>query len=295
MTPKPGWIIAASLTLAILMAACSQQSSATPTASPTDIPATVAGSPAGQTNGQAPQHGAPAGHGESADHHEPEPPERESAPTTQPPTEQNPSPSTQDPTPLPYSPATAILHSLSDADQACIPDDIPSDSKLLEALDPSMATSQKSFDLAACLSDEALIDIQIARHVKNGLQPLERASYRCLMEINDAYDNLKPPLEPTEEAQEAGMALLVAMMLTARPIEAYCLTDEERERNMPDYDTSGMQHTNCVIDQLGGPGEFLTTYALMDEPSQARLDASTQACDATLTPQPTQQMPASGQ
>ena len=295
MKRQPGWIIAASITLAILIAACSQQSRATPTASPTDVPETVAVSPAGQTNSQAPEHGAPTGHGESAEDHEPEPAEPESAPPTQVPPEENPDPSEQDPTPLPYSPATTILDSLSDADQACIPNDIPSDRKLLNALDPRMATSQKSFDLAACLSDEALIDIQIARDVKNGLQPLERASYRCLMEINDAYDNLKPPLERTEEAQEAGMALMVALMLTAQPIEAYCLTEEERERNMPDYDTSEIQQTNCVIEHLGGPGEFLTTYALMDEPSQARLDASTQACDAKLAPQPTQQTTVSEQ
>ena len=281
--------------LAILMAACSQQSSATPTASPTDIPETVAVSPAGQTNSQAPEHGAPAGHRESAEDHEPEPAEPEHDPPTQMPPEENPDPSEQEPTPLPYSPATTILDSLSDADQACIPDDIPSDRKLLNALDPRMATSQKSFDLAACLSDEALIDIQIARDVKNGRRPLERASYRCLMEINDAYHNLKPPLERTEQAQEAGMALMLAMMLTAQPIEAYCLTDEERERNMPDYDTSEMQRTNCVIEHLGGPGEFLTAYALMDEPSQARLDASTQACDAKPATQPTQPTPVSEQ
>ena len=87
------------------------------------------------------------------------------------------------------------------------------------------------------------------------------------MEINDAYHNLKPPLERTEEAQKAGMALMLAMMLTAQPIEAYCLTDEERARNMPDYDTSEMQRTNCVIEHFGGPGEFLTTYAFVDEPS----------------------------
>ena len=295
MKRKPGRIIATSLMLAILMAACSQPSSATPTASPTDIPETVAVSPAGQTNSQAPEHGAPAGHRESAEDHEPKPAEPEHAPPTQVPPEENPDPSEQDPTPLPYSPATTILDSLSDADQACIPDDIPSDRKLLNALDPRMATSQKSFDLAACLSDEALIDIQIARDVKNGRRPLERASYRCLMEINDAYHNLKPPLERTEQAQEAGMALMLAMMLTAQPIEAYCLTDEERERNMPDYDTSEMQRTNCVIEHLGGPGEFLTAYALMDEPSQARLDASTQACDAKPATQPTQPTPVSEQ
>ena len=92
---------------------------------------------------------------------------------------------------------------------------------------------------------------------------------------NDAYDNLKPPLERTEEGQEAGMALMVAFMLTAQASEAYCLTNEERERNMPDYDASEMQHTNCVIEHVGGPSEFLPTYAVMDEPSQARLDAST--------------------
>ncbi len=289
MKHKLGWIIAASLTMAILMAACSGQISETPTATPPDVREIPTISPPRQTTSPSPDHGPPEGHREATEERKAEAPEPERAPTTQtpttlPPTEQSTGRSEQDPTPLPYSPVTTILDSLSDADQACIPDDIPSDRKLLNALDLRMSTSQKSFDLAACLSDETLIDTQIARDIKYGLQPLERDSYRCLMEINDAYHNLKPPLEHTAEAQEAGMALMVAMMLTARPIEAYCLTDEERERHMPDYDTTEMERTNCVIEHLGGPGEFLTAYALLDEPSAAQLEASAEACNEKIAP-----------
>ena len=93
------------------------------------------------------------------------------------------------------------------------------------------------------------------------------------MEIGHAFQELTPHEKRSEEAQERAISLMTTIMLTAIPIQAYCLTDEEWTRTMPDEDndTADRQFTNCVIDELGGPGEFITAMTLSSTDTAAEL------------------------
>ena len=185
------------------------------------------------------------------------------------------------PTPRPTR-ESPIMASMSAEERECLPASVQNDHDLMQAMGHQATQHAEAFAISACLSEESLVSIYAADDQARGAETLSTDTYRCLIQADAALAALMPPQDEshTEEAFERAMGIMTAILMTTVPVEAYCMTEEEWARAEPHDDPADRQFTNCVIDELGGPSEFVAVMATMDEHAELGLDQSTQACEA---------------
>ena len=153
--------------------------------------------------------------------------------------------------PLQTLDSSALLSALSDTDKACIGDDA---GKLARSLaGPGSASREEQAEFIGCLEDETLARIFLAGFVP-GPGPLSLETSDCVRAAFEVID----PREVMTAGIEGDPGRAMAGSMTALSVTIACLNDEEWEESAPMMgmrpdDREGMQ---CLLDQLGGPGEM---------------------------------------
>ena len=206
--------------------------------------------------------------------------------------------------PLQAMDSVALLSELSDTELACIGNDPEKLARSFTGQGP--ASREEQAKLIGCLEDETVARIFLAGFVP-GLGPLSQDTSDC---VRAGFAVIDPKAVMTSGIEgDPGRAMAGSM--AALSVTIACLNDEEWDAaapmmGMPTDEREGMQ---CLLEQLGGPGEMaeamiaagegdLTDFAQagadcgLDRgaaPRQAPVEAPTPV--STSTPAPTTAAP----
>ena len=191
--------------------------------------------------------------------------------------------------PLQALDTSALLSELSDTELACIGDD---PEKLARSLaGPGSAPREDQAKLIGCLEDETLARIFLAGFVP-GPGPLSQETSDC---VRAGFAVIDPRTVMTAGIEgDPGRAMAGSM--TALSVTIACLNDEEWDAaasmtGMRPDEREGMQ---CLLDQLGGPGEMAEAMKAAGEGdftdlagADCGLDMGPAPGQASVTPPPT--------
>ena len=173
----------------------------------------------------------------------------------------------------------ALLSALSDTEKACIGDH---PKKLAWSLaEPGSAPREEQAKLIGCLEDETLARIFLAGFVP-GPGPLSQETSDC---VRAAFEVIDPRTVMTAGIEgDPGRAMAGSM--TAFSVTIACLNDEEwdagtSKMGMRPEEREGMQ---CLLDQLGGPGEMAEAMKAAGEGDFTDLDKAGADCGVDMGP-----------
>ena len=153
--------------------------------------------------------------------------------------------------PLQALDTSALLSELSDTELACIGDNPEKVARLLAG--PGSAPMEEQAKLIGCLEDETVARIFLAGFVP-GPGPLSQDTSDC---VRAGFAVIDPRTVMTSGIEgDPGRAMAGSM--AALSVTIACLNDAEWDAaasmiGMPPDEREGMQ---CLLDQLGGPGEM---------------------------------------
>ena len=185
--------------------------------------------------------------------------------------------------PLQALDSSALLSALSDTEKACIGEN---PEKLAQSLaGPGSAPREDQAKLIGCLEDETLARIFLAGFVP-GPGPLSQETSDC---VRAAFEVIDPRTVMTAGIEgDPGRAMAGSM--TALSVTIACLNDEEwdaaaSKTGMPPDEREGMQ---CLLDQLGGPGEMAEAMIAAGEGDFTDLAKAGADCGLDMGPAPGQ-------
>ena len=185
--------------------------------------------------------------------------------------------------PLQAMDSVALLSELSDTELACIGDDAGNLARSLAG--PGSASREEQAKLIGCLEDETVARIFLAGFVP-GPGPLSQDTSDC---VRAGFAVIDPRTVMTSGIEgDPGRAMAGSM--TALSVTIACLNDEEWDAaasmmGMPPDEREGMQ---CLLGQLGGPGEMAEAMIAAGEGDLTDLVQAGADCGLNMGPAPGQ-------
>ena len=183
--------------------------------------------------------------------------------------------------PLQALDTSALLSELSDTELACIGDNPEKVARSLAG--PGSAPREEQAKLIGCLEDETLARIFLAGFVP-GPGPLSQETSDC---VRAGFAVIDPRTVMTSGIEgDPGRAMAGSM--TALSVTIACLNDEEWDAaasmmGMPPDEREGMQ---CLLDQVGGPGEMAEAMIAAGEGDLTDLAQAGADCGLDMGPAP---------
>ena len=185
--------------------------------------------------------------------------------------------------PLQALDSSALLSELSANELACVGDD---PGKLAQSLaGPGSAPREDQAKLIGCLDDETVARIFLAGFVP-GPEPLSLETSDCVRAAFEVVD----PREVMTAGLEGDPGRAMAGSMAAFSVTTACLNDEEwaaaaSMTGMGPDEREGMQ---CLLDQLGGPGQMATAMRAAQEGDFTDLAKAGADCGLNMGPAPDQ-------
>ncbi len=185
--------------------------------------------------------------------------------------------------PLQALDSSALLSELSANELACVGDD---PGKLARSLaGPGSAPREDQAKLIGCLDDETVARIFLAGFVP-GPEPLSLETSDCVRAAFEVVD----PREVMTAGLEGDPGRAMAGSMAAFSVTTACLNDEEwaaaaSMTGMGPDEREGMQ---CLLDQLGGPGQMATAMRAAQEGDFTDLAKAGADCGLNMGPAPDQ-------
>ena len=185
--------------------------------------------------------------------------------------------------PLQALDSSVLLSELSANELACVGDD---PGKLARSLaGPGSAPREDQAKLIGCLDDETVARIFLAGFVP-GPEPLSLETSDCVRAAFEVVD----PREVMTAGLEGDPGRAMAGSMAAFSVTTACLNDEEwaaaaSMTGMGPDEREGMQ---CLLDQLGGPGQMATAMRAAQEGDFTDLAKAGADCGLNMGPAPDQ-------
>ena len=178
-------------------------------------------------------------------------------------------------------PPDAFVSTLSVTETECFPTAVESDQQLTRFMDA--ATNSFVNPYFDCLTDANRFHLYL-QNVKTDPSDHEFLStdtHRCIWDGLQPVFKLKPETD-AELDEHTASTLMAATFLAPIAVMAYCVSDADLERLGDAAPTIETTYMRCVVDQQGGPRQFI--QMLVDNPNtfEAQLAAAELHCDQVV-------------